>query len=127
VFYLHKYSRGFSNFDDIVIQFFRKSSVMTVATLYMDNSETHHLIEGKITPELIYACSYWATHLSKVDLDDIELRPLLHNFAFKDILHWVEVLSLIGRLDIAYPALEHARRFLVSQYNSLSWNTVLLM
>ena len=33
VFYLHKYSHGFSNFNDIIIQFFRKTSVMTVATL----------------------------------------------------------------------------------------------
>src|SRR6266481_3532540 len=33
VFYLHKYSHGFSNFNAIIIQFFRKTSVMTVATL----------------------------------------------------------------------------------------------
>jgi len=33
VFYLHKYSHGFSNFNDIVIQLFQKMSVMTVATL----------------------------------------------------------------------------------------------
>ena len=33
VFYLHKYSHRFSNFNDIVIQFIQKMSVMTVATL----------------------------------------------------------------------------------------------
>jgi len=33
VFYLHKYSHGFSPFNDIVIQFFQKRLVMTVATL----------------------------------------------------------------------------------------------
>jgi len=33
VFYLHKYSHSFSNFIDIIIQFFQKTSVMTVATL----------------------------------------------------------------------------------------------
>ena len=41
VFYLHKYSHGFSNFNDIIIQFFRKSSVMTVATL--DGGRTVHI------------------------------------------------------------------------------------
>ena len=35
MFYLHKYSYDFSNFNDIVIQFFRKTSVMTVATLHI--------------------------------------------------------------------------------------------
>jgi hypothetical protein len=30
---LHKYSHSFSNFNDIIIQFFQKVSVMTMATL----------------------------------------------------------------------------------------------
>jgi hypothetical protein len=33
VFYLHKYSHGFSYFNDIVIQIFQKTLVMTMATL----------------------------------------------------------------------------------------------
>jgi hypothetical protein len=50
VFYLHKYSHGFINFIDIVIQFFQKMSVMTVATLVMKTFVTKNsiIISGKI-------------------------------------------------------------------------------
>jgi hypothetical protein len=34
MFYLHKYSHSFNDFNDIVIQLFQKMSVMTVATLH---------------------------------------------------------------------------------------------
>jgi hypothetical protein len=33
VFYLHKYSHAFSNFNDIIIQLFQKTSIMTMGTL----------------------------------------------------------------------------------------------
>jgi len=53
--------------------------------------------------EVQYACRYWADHLQQgtVDLCDSELE-LLHNqvHAFLDnhFLHWLEALSLIGKL-----------------------------
>jgi hypothetical protein len=34
VFYLHKYPHGFSQFPWLVIRFFRKASIVTVATLH---------------------------------------------------------------------------------------------
>ncbi|CVL06772.1 uncharacterized protein FMAN_11868 [Fusarium mangiferae] len=54
------------------------------------NSISHH-----IPPELDYACNYWFLHLRRSD------RPLsffTYTFLFDHLLHWVEVLSLLGRL-----------------------------
>ena len=42
VFDVHKYSHGFSNFNDIIIQFFRKTSVMTVATLALGDATVQY-------------------------------------------------------------------------------------
>jgi hypothetical protein len=44
VFYLRKYFHGFSHFNDIVIQLFQKTSVMTVATLVMINNDRQYTI-----------------------------------------------------------------------------------
>jgi hypothetical protein len=79
----------------------------------MDNSKIQHLVGGKIPPELCYACSYWAIHLSHASVND-ELSGLVENFALCHLLNWLEVLSLISHLDVAYPALQHARQFVVS-------------
>jgi hypothetical protein len=38
MFYLHKYSHGFSQFPWLIIQFFQKASVATVATLALIGS-----------------------------------------------------------------------------------------
>ena len=55
VFYLHKYSHGFSYFNDIVIQLFQKVLVMTMATLHetdgcwvSDSAHTLPLIDTTI-------------------------------------------------------------------------------
>jgi hypothetical protein len=85
---------------------------------YMENSKIRHLVEGKVTPERGYACSYWAAHLSEAGQGTDHLLRLLNTFAFQHLLHWLEVLSWIGRLDIAYPALEQAQRFVVSQFHT---------
>lgn len=83
---------------------------------YVDNDNVYHLVDDKISPELRYACLYWADHLSNAGVDHDELLRLVENFAFNHLLHWLEVLSFIGRLDVAYPALEHVQRFAVSWY-----------
>ncbi|SCO19761.1 uncharacterized protein FFE2_14444 [Fusarium fujikuroi] len=52
-------------------------------------------INSHISPELDYACNYWFLHLKRSD------RPLsffTYTFLFDHLLHWVEVLSLLGRL-----------------------------
>lgn len=78
---------------------------------YLDNNKVRHLTGGRVSQELIYACIYWAEHLSQADTENNELLQQVANFAFNHILNWLEVLSLINRLDVAHPALEHTKRF----------------
>lgn len=52
-------------------------------------------INSRIPPELDYACNYWFLHLKRSH------RPLsffTYTFLFDHLLHWVEVLCLLGRL-----------------------------
>jgi hypothetical protein len=78
---------------------------------YRDNSKVRHLTDGRVLQELSYACIYWAEHLSHAETENNELIQQVENFALNHILNWLEVLSLIGRLDVAHPALEHSKRF----------------
>ena len=82
---------------------------------YLNNDEIQHLVDGRISYELQYACLYWATHLYSADKDD-KLLTLLEEFSFTHLLHWLEVLSLIGRLEAGYIALDYAMRFTVCIY-----------
>ena len=65
-------------------------------------------LEKAVSPELQYACKYWVEHVqrSRVSLtdDDDENHPQsarVHRFFHKNLLQWLEVLSLIGRLPDA--------------------------
>ena len=69
VFYLHKYSHGFSNFNDIVIQFFWKTSVMAVATLELTGTSLQSCCPNSTSPlsGWIILCVH-PTQLLKVSL-----------------------------------------------------------
>ena len=82
---------------------------------YLDNDRIQHLLGGRISCELHYACLHWATHLFNAEKDD-DLSALLERFSFTHLLHWLEVLSLIGRLEIGHIALDYARRFTVGRF-----------
>jgi hypothetical protein len=83
----------------------------------LDNTEQHKdrdqlddRVRDSISPHLAYACAYWASHLvggldSDVGLNS-EVNEFLEQFATRHLLHWLEVLSIIGRADIAYSSLE---------------------
>jgi hypothetical protein len=82
---------------------------------FMKNSEIRELGNYKIVDEVAYACMHWATHLSKAgDSNTNEfLLEMLGNFAYQHLLHWIEVLSLIGKLEMADPAMKLAQDVLV--------------
>ena len=82
---------------------------------YLDNDKIQHLLGGRISRELQYACLHWATHLFSAEKDD-NLSGLLEIFSSTHLLHWLEVLSLIGRLEVGYIALNYAMRFTVGGF-----------
>ena len=82
---------------------------------YLDNDKTQHLLGSRVSHELHYACLHWATHLFNTEKDD-NLSTLLERFSFTHLLHWLEVLSLIGHLEVGYVALDYAKRFMVGRF-----------
>ncbi|KLO10958.1 WD40 repeat-like protein [Schizopora paradoxa] len=65
-------------------------------------------VAQNIRRSLRYACRHWADHLADVIEHEpvvLEIRPLLKEFLYKHILHWVEVLALKGSIRYAAPSL----------------------
>ena len=82
---------------------------------YLDNDEMEHLMVGRISSKLQYASLHWAMHLCSTDNGN-NLFPLLEKFSFTHLLHWLEVLSLIGHLEAVNKALGHSIKFAVSGF-----------
>lgn len=87
---------------------------------YMENDKIRHLCDDRISPELQYACIHWATHLCGA-AENENLLAMLDHFSFTHLLRWIEVFSITGRLEVAYPALDQAMRFLVGGYTLNYW------
>ena len=56
--------------------------------------------------DLVYACRYWAGHFTKSKRDNNLLLKLLTTFALEHLLHWIEVLCLLGCLSEGVDALQ---------------------
>jgi hypothetical protein len=64
--------------------------------------------------ELRYACFHWASHLSWGSRElNLSLLEQLDLFFCTHLLHWLELLSLLGSLDIAISCLHDARNWLL--------------
>ncbi|KAJ7190085.1 WD40 repeat-like protein [Mycena pura] len=77
------------------------------------NSEVSDLperIERCIMPELFYASQFWAHHLSDREPDN-QVLSALNMFMLGSFLYWLEVLSLLKRLNIAYETLGIALKY----------------
>ncbi|KIL56359.1 hypothetical protein M378DRAFT_17150 [Amanita muscaria Koide BX008] len=66
---------------------------------------TDEQIQEKIPQQLRYACAYWVNHLEVTNMEDEALTNGLERFAYEHMLYWLEVLSLIGKLDLAHTAI----------------------
>jgi len=93
-----------------------KTNICNLASTarFKDNSDVKQHTEGCISEELVYASTHWATHLINASNLDTESEQLLNNFAHKQFLSWLEVLSFIGRVETAYPSLDEIGKLLVS-------------
>ena len=86
--------------------------------MYLDNHEIQHLLGDRISSELRYACLHWATHLFNAEKDS-NLSGQLERFSSTHLLHWLEVLSLIGQLEVGCVALDYAMRLTVSRFTRI--------
>ena len=57
-------------------------------------------IDECLAPELQYACRYWVEHLEQ-SKNALYYQDRVHTFLRKHLLHWLESMSLIGRMTEA--------------------------
>ena len=77
-------------------------------------------IDSALSPAVQYACRYWTDHvqMGKVELLD---HGRVHNLLQKHFLHWIEAMSLIGKITEAIIAITNmAATINVCSYHSLS-------
>jgi hypothetical protein len=93
-----------------------RKDICGIRDMWKLNAEVDDLddrIAACIPAHLLYACRHWATHLSEAlscaNSADGDVCDALMLFSSLCLLHWLEVLSLTGRLAEALPALRHAQ------------------
>jgi hypothetical protein len=67
----------------------------------------------KIPLELRYACVYWANHLESANIEDTDLMNELRLFGDEHLLHWLEALSWIRKLNVASDAVDVTLKLVV--------------
>ncbi|CAE6480675.1 unnamed protein product [Rhizoctonia solani] len=67
-------------------------------------------VNRSISPGIIYASSYWSTHLYHGEYDD-SLVPLVRSFFEERLLIWMEVLNLTKRIRYGESIIQHAERW----------------
>lgn len=79
------------------------------------NAEIEHIAERitKHIPSFLqYACRHWGSHFASATLSDVLLQ-LLEQFVDENLLHWIEVCSLLGELQGATIALDVSHQALI--------------
>ncbi|KKP04274.1 hypothetical protein THAR02_03625 [Trichoderma harzianum] len=62
-------------------------------------------IDGRLPPETQYACLYWVYHL-KESGGTVRDHDHVYDFLTRHLLHWIEALSLIGRISESFDMLD---------------------
>ena len=88
------------------------------STLNADVPDLAARIAKHIPPHLLYACTSWTEH-TRQSLINGDFLSILEEFLRKHLLHWLEVMSVIGAVDLRIcKNLEDVRRALkVSRYS----------
>ncbi|KAG8845735.1 hypothetical protein FRB96_002273 [Tulasnella sp. 330] len=63
------------------------------------NSIAKRCILTDVSAGLQYACEQWPKHVSLEPRESSGIRPFLEEFVQTNLLHWVEVLSLVGKTE----------------------------
>ena len=78
---------------------------------------------GNISEALKYSCIYWAAHLAEVKVLDLDLPEdtvlvnSLRVFLHKHLLHWIECLSILGKLQTGVKSLGDTATVLSVSYS----------
>ncbi|KAL5641644.1 hypothetical protein ACGC1H_001950 [Rhizoctonia solani] len=90
-------------------------NICDLETSHLLNREVRDLeskIEANISGQLAYSCVYWINHV--VDCDDKATARLVANILDNPrLLYWLEVLSVLRRVDVAVQGLRELSRWLM--------------
>jgi hypothetical protein len=78
-------------------------------TLSNEDAVDFACINTNISAQLQYACTHWLTHLSQALSEEDILGDELLTFCQSHLSHWLEVLSLIQKLEFGLNGLPVAR------------------
>ncbi|KAF9512012.1 hypothetical protein BS47DRAFT_1114305 [Hydnum rufescens UP504] len=68
-------------------------------------------VRAALSSEVQYACRYWASHLSHVEVGEARIMEALEAFTMRSILWWFEAMSLLGSVSNAVSLIEEAHRW----------------
>jgi hypothetical protein len=79
------------------------------------NRDVQNRVDEKVTEALRYACRHWVAHLILIEPALIAERPelleALRLFCQEHLLHWTEVISLVGQVPAAHEMLSDVMRW----------------
>lgn len=78
----------------------------------LENNPDIATVEEMIPQHLRYACLFWADHISHADPSDSAVLEQLHSFCSQRLLAWLEIMSLLGRLDKAILSVQKVKMWL---------------
>jgi WD40 repeat protein len=93
-------------------------NICHLETSHLCNSQIHDLAERihkSIHPHLSYSCQFFAVHLQATTFDDV-ICGEVEEFFSKQLLYWLEALSLIKHVNIATQALSAVCQWVEVRY-----------
>jgi len=91
-----------------------KRDVAEISDPSLLNREVHGIgrkVKEALSPEVQYACRYWASHLSRVEVGEMKMMEALEAFTMRSILWWFEAMSLLRSVSHAVNSIEAAHHW----------------
>lgn len=92
-------------------------NICQLPTSYLPNAQIPGLQESMkehISPQLSYACKFWAAHISHSPMDK-ELLMVLRTFLYTHFLSWLEVLSIQGAMNASFESISFSKQWIQLQ------------
>jgi hypothetical protein len=86
-------------------------NICQIPTSYLCNDDIACLpdtVATFIPAHLVYSCCFWANHLQAISNHDSNFEIIqthIRDFLYSSLLYWLEVLSILKKIDIAHPSM----------------------
>lgn len=98
---------------EIIIHGLTKDDICGVGDpFYLNKDISDSAIKKAIPESLQYACCFLVDHIVNVTSDTDDLIKMIKTFLYEHLLYWIEALSLMKMLDVAFHSLIHLEQWL---------------